>query len=465
MFYLEYALGEANPNRLQRAGFRVPVARTGDGPRLRRRHAAGAARASCTNTCALYYKGEWSALRKELDEAVSQVQVDGYCIAAGTFNATTNSVAVPFVHGDGHTVMAFNSQGHAQRQTMTVMKQNGKRLIELTQEVRRRLASARTVRRSVTADYRDVRRARGRHHAAAACRARSQAACALERHSVRGAAGRCAALAPTAAGASLVRRAAARWLSGRTFRRRRARCCAPARCRRTACTSTCGRRRTAEPRLAAGDGVAARRRLRRRQRRRCALRRRPACAAGRRGRQLQLPRRRVRLPGPSGSEPRERTTRSAATTACSTSLPRCTGCATTSRASAATPEARHRLRRFGRFGVDRVAADCAGRRGLVPARDPAQPRHRATARQLAEAEALGATLGPDIDALRALPAAQLFALTPKLNPAVRGLTTARVLRPIRDGWLIREDERPAFLAGRLHRCRSSSAPTSTKAPC
>ena len=70
---------------------------------------------------------------------------------------------------------------------------------------------------------------------------------------------------------------------------------------------------------------------------------------------------------------------------------------------------------------------------------------------LADAEALGATLGADIDALRASPAQQLFALTPKLNPAVRGLTTPRVLRPIRDGWLIREDERPAFLDGRLHK--------------
>ncbi len=33
---------------------------------------------------------------------------------------------------------------------------------------------------------------------------------------------------------------------------------------------------------------------------------------------------------------------------------------------------------------------------------------------------------------------------------MRGLTTPRVLRPIRDGWLIAEDERPAFLAGRIH---------------
>jgi carboxylesterase type B len=33
---------------------------------------------------------------------------------------------------------------------------------------------------------------------------------------------------------------------------------------------------------------------------------------------------------------------------------------------------------------------------------------------------------------------------------VRGLTTPRVLRPIRDGWLLPEDERPAFQGGRMH---------------
>ena len=68
---------------------------------------------------------------------------------------------------------------------------------------------------------------------------------------------------------------------------------------------------------------------------------------------------------------------------------------------------------------------------------------------LADAERAGRALGDDLEALRRLPAAELFALTPRLVPAVRGLTTPRVLRPIRDGVLIPQDERPAFLAGRL----------------
>ena len=69
---------------------------------------------------------------------------------------------------------------------------------------------------------------------------------------------------------------------------------------------------------------------------------------------------------------------------------------------------------------------------------------------LAEAEQAGTALGDDIDALRALPGQALFEKTPLLSPKVRGLTTPRVLRPIRDGRLLPEDERPVFKAGRLH---------------
>ncbi|GAA4336696.1 carboxylesterase family protein [Pigmentiphaga soli] len=69
---------------------------------------------------------------------------------------------------------------------------------------------------------------------------------------------------------------------------------------------------------------------------------------------------------------------------------------------------------------------------------------------LADAEAAGTVLGTDIDALRALPADEVLAKTSLLSPKVRGLTLPRVLRPIRDGWLLPEDERPVFKQGRLH---------------
>ncbi len=68
---------------------------------------------------------------------------------------------------------------------------------------------------------------------------------------------------------------------------------------------------------------------------------------------------------------------------------------------------------------------------------------------LEDAQRAGAALG-DLSTLRDMSAQTLLTHTGKLNPQVRGLTTPRVLRPIRDGWLLPEDERPVFKSGRLH---------------
>jgi para-nitrobenzyl esterase len=66
---------------------------------------------------------------------------------------------------------------------------------------------------------------------------------------------------------------------------------------------------------------------------------------------------------------------------------------------------------------------------------------------LADAERAGAIAGDDLGAMRALPAADLLPLNATINPAVRGLTVGRPLRPIVDGWSIPRDEVDAFLAG------------------
>lgn len=68
---------------------------------------------------------------------------------------------------------------------------------------------------------------------------------------------------------------------------------------------------------------------------------------------------------------------------------------------------------------------------------------------LREAETEGLKLGADISVLRRLSAAEIFAKTPLLVPKQRGLTTPRVLRPIRDGWVIRSDERDAYGRGKI----------------
>jgi len=69
---------------------------------------------------------------------------------------------------------------------------------------------------------------------------------------------------------------------------------------------------------------------------------------------------------------------------------------------------------------------------------------------LDQAQQAGAALGADIEALRALDVQTLASLTPRLNPAIRGLTTPRVLRPICDGYVLPRQERAALLGAELH---------------
>jgi para-nitrobenzyl esterase len=66
---------------------------------------------------------------------------------------------------------------------------------------------------------------------------------------------------------------------------------------------------------------------------------------------------------------------------------------------------------------------------------------------LADAETAGRVVGEDLAAMRAMPASELLAFNAKINPAVRGLTIPRPLRPIIDGWAIDCDEVPAFRSG------------------
>lgn len=70
-----------------------------------------------------------------------------------------------------------------------------------------------------------------------------------------------------------------------------------------------------------------------------------------------------------------------------------------------------------------------------------------TLASLEEAEAYGLKLGNDLAALRRMSVEELLEKTPLFVPKMRGLTTPRVLRPIRDGWVIPRDERDAFAGG------------------
>lgn len=66
---------------------------------------------------------------------------------------------------------------------------------------------------------------------------------------------------------------------------------------------------------------------------------------------------------------------------------------------------------------------------------------------LADAEAAGTVVGNDLAAMRAMPADELLAMNGKIGPPVRGLTTPRILRPIRDGYSVPREESEAYDAG------------------
>lgn len=69
---------------------------------------------------------------------------------------------------------------------------------------------------------------------------------------------------------------------------------------------------------------------------------------------------------------------------------------------------------------------------------------------LASAEAQGRAVGDDLDELRALPPEDVLAFNDLLTPRMRGLTTPRALRPIRDGYMVPKEEAVAYDEGDFH---------------
>ena len=140
--YLEYAFGRVDPQVLQRPGFRVPLARTAMG-----RACLGGMRsdlrARLMEELAVYYQNGWPALRRELQEAIEQVQTRGYCMTIGALDPAGIAVGVPFVSNDGRTVMAFNAQSLRHLHSEKEMMKAGQSLVALVGEVRVALSDTR----------------------------------------------------------------------------------------------------------------------------------------------------------------------------------------------------------------------------------------------------------------------------------------------------------------------------------
>jgi para-nitrobenzyl esterase len=70
---------------------------------------------------------------------------------------------------------------------------------------------------------------------------------------------------------------------------------------------------------------------------------------------------------------------------------------------------------------------------------------------LENAETISDVAGPDLAALRALPASEVLALNGKIVPPVRRLTSPRALGPIRDGWVVPRTDTEAFANAEMQR--------------
>jgi hypothetical protein len=77
--YLEHALGEANMNCRQRVGFRLPRVRTATG-RACIEAMNLEQRDRTLERLRQAYPGEWHLLRDQIEDAITQVRVRGYCI-------------------------------------------------------------------------------------------------------------------------------------------------------------------------------------------------------------------------------------------------------------------------------------------------------------------------------------------------------------------------------------------------
>ena len=140
--YLEYTYGRVDPQLLQRPGFRVPLVRTAMG----RACLAGIRsdlRAGLMEELAEYYGDSWNSLRREVQDAIEQVESRGYCMAVGALDPAGIAVGVPYLSSDGRTIMAFNAQSLRHLHSEKKMMEAGKSLVALAAEMRIALSDAR----------------------------------------------------------------------------------------------------------------------------------------------------------------------------------------------------------------------------------------------------------------------------------------------------------------------------------
>jgi len=85
---------------------------------------------------AQHYRERWPRLKREIDQAIRDVQHHGFCIVMGLWQPDINAVAVPLTCADGSEVLSVGCAGFARYLPRRRLEQEiGPRLMELAQRI------------------------------------------------------------------------------------------------------------------------------------------------------------------------------------------------------------------------------------------------------------------------------------------------------------------------------------------
>ena len=83
-----------------------------------------------------HYREQWPKLKREIDQAIREVQRQGFCIVMGLWQPDINAVAVPLVCRDRSEVLSIGCAGSARYlPRRRLEKEVGPRLVELAQKI------------------------------------------------------------------------------------------------------------------------------------------------------------------------------------------------------------------------------------------------------------------------------------------------------------------------------------------
>ncbi len=134
--FVESALGERPHSQRPQVGFRVPVAFTAMGWACMSVMSI-ADRAETLRRLEESYADRAAEIRRNVEQAVSDIWRRGFCISLGALEPGSNAVGVPFLHPDGRHILAFNMTAPKSVLTRKAIESKwGPRLVNLVERLR-----------------------------------------------------------------------------------------------------------------------------------------------------------------------------------------------------------------------------------------------------------------------------------------------------------------------------------------